>query len=393
MSRRYLKRYRVGTCVVLVGTGLAVSALWQHRNAIAQSNPLPSMVPNFLVDPNTVDNSALYRAATDAMPGGTRDTLPKWKTQNGFSIDGTRTSGEATAIYFNNGDLKFGRDMHCRVTNVTTKATACYVSNFGIVGTDDAPAALTEALAYEASHQDQNMHPPAATVAMEYDPTVTDPLARIQFWAYTGDGNYLALPVLDTQNNKPMPHICTACHQGNYFGGAGNKVTGAVFLPFDLDTFLDINGTKLSMSNLTPAVQQQFNLLNKMVYDTNPPSAVQQLIQFWYGDITNPTAPFAFNQGAAQLPGAPFAGREELYDKVVKVTCRSCHIAMADYENWTSFGQMLQSAGSIQRHICYPIQQSPQMPRAQIPWINFWQQGLSDILASQLNLSGGCPPN
>ena len=60
--------------------------------------------------------------------------------------------GEFCAVYFNNGDLKFGRDMHCRVTNANC-ATACYVSNFGPVGKNDAPAAVAQALNYEATGQ------------------------------------------------------------------------------------------------------------------------------------------------------------------------------------------------------------------------------------------------
>jgi hypothetical protein len=190
---------RLGTCVVLVTAALTMSTLWPHHTAIAE-NPLPSMVPTFLVNLSTVDNSVLYRNATGAMQGGTRDTLPNWKKQNGFSVDGAPVPGEAKAIYFNNGDLKFGRDMHCRVTDASTGATACYVSNFGKAGKDDAPDALAEAYAYEASHQDKTMHPPTATVAMEYDPTVTDPMARVQFWAYNDKDEYLLLPVLDTQS-------------------------------------------------------------------------------------------------------------------------------------------------------------------------------------------------
>jgi len=61
-----------------------------------------------------------YRTATNADPGGSRDTLPHWFTANGFP-----STGEAKAIYFNNGDLKFGRDMHCRTKNTTTGAAAC----------------------------------------------------------------------------------------------------------------------------------------------------------------------------------------------------------------------------------------------------------------------------
>src|ERR1022692_1925784 len=71
--------------------------------------------------------------------------------------------GEPQAVYFNNGDLKFGRNMHCRVT--ATGTTACYVSNYGTVGEDDSITALPEARASGT---------PVATVTMEYDPTATN---------------------------------------------------------------------------------------------------------------------------------------------------------------------------------------------------------------------------
>jgi len=41
------------------------------------------------------DNSVAYRTATNADPGGSRDTLPHWFTANGFP-----STGEAKAIYF-----------------------------------------------------------------------------------------------------------------------------------------------------------------------------------------------------------------------------------------------------------------------------------------------------
>ena len=120
---------------------------FSHCNGPVQiaNNQLPPTTPYFLgpvFGGTIVDNSAKYQAATDALPGGTRDTLDHWKGANGFNTNGTPAPGEASALYFNNGDLKFGRDMHCRVTNNTPGAIACYVSNFGNVGTDDAPSAL-----------------------------------------------------------------------------------------------------------------------------------------------------------------------------------------------------------------------------------------------------------
>jgi hypothetical protein len=170
-------------------------------------------------------------------------------------------------------------------------------------------------------------------------------------------------------------------------------VRGAVFLPFDLDTFLDKNNTKFSMSNtVTPGVQEQFHKLNNMVLGTNPPTAVRQLIELWYPDGSSPTVPFKFNQGAAQLYGAPFARHEQLYDRVVKVACRSCHIAMSPKLNWTSFDQMNDLSDQIKLVACDPGS-ARHMPFAEVPWKNLWSQGLSAILAAQLNWSGGCPPN
>jgi hypothetical protein len=271
---------------------------FSHCNGPVQvgNNILPPTEPYFLgkvFGGSIVDNSANYQAATDANPGGTRDTLDHWKGANGFHTDGTLASGEATAIYFNNGDLKLGRDMHCRVTNNTPGATACYVSNFGD---------LKQAEDYEASGQ--SAPHPVATVAMEFDPTAGG--NAVQFWAYKDDGSYFAQPVLDSQGPKPIPDICIACHQGRYFGTPGTKVIGAVFLPFDLDSFLDDTGEPFPTSmKVTPAVQQQFHLLNNMVTGTHPPSGVTQVVQLWYSSPTS-TVPFTFNQGAAQLPGQPF---------------------------------------------------------------------------------------
>ncbi|HEV2303856.1 MAG TPA: hypothetical protein VGR91_20010 [Stellaceae bacterium] len=369
---------------------------FSHCNGPVQiaNNVLPPTPPTFLgpvFGGSFTDNSANYQAATDANPGGSRDTLNHWKTANGFHTDGTPAAGEATGIYFNNGDLKFGRDMHCRVTS-GAGATACYVSNFGVVGTDDAAAALTQAENYEASGQTAPQ--PAATVAMEYDPA--NPANAVQFWAYKSDGSYLAHPTLDSQGPKPMPDMCLACHQGTYSGTPGSKVNGASFLAFDMDSFLDDTATPFPTSaEVTPAVQTQFHLMNNMVAGTSPPPGITELINLWYTSAT-PTVPFTFNQSAAQLPGQPFLVQpgnqhhEPLYDSVVKLVCRTCHVALPGRE-WETFSQMSGEAGFIQSLACAP---TVTMPHAEVPWRRFWQQSLSSTLSSELLFPApGCPPS
>jgi hypothetical protein len=59
-------------------------------------------------------------------------TFKGWKSAYGFSADPTQpASGEIRAVYYNNGDLQFGRDMHCRMNSTSSAViVACYVSNY-----------------------------------------------------------------------------------------------------------------------------------------------------------------------------------------------------------------------------------------------------------------------
>jgi hypothetical protein len=369
---------------------------FSHCNGPVQisNNTLPATEPYFLGEINggtITDNSLAYQKVTDAQAGGSRDTLVHWKTANGFLPTPT---GEATAIYFNNGDLKFGRDMHCRVTNTGTNALACYVSNFGNVGTDDAITAVTAAEAYEASGKVTPQ--PVATVTMEYDP-----VKGVQFWAYHGEvitggvsdgGKYFPNPTLDSQGNKTMPDICMGCHYGSYSGSTTTGVVGAAFLPFDLDSFKDDTNQLFPANPPSAAVQTQLHTLNNMIANTAPPAAITELInQLWYSSTTA-TVPFTFNQGAAQLPGTPFVDGsghhyEPLYDNVVKQVCRTCHVA--NPLPWNTYSLMQGAAGDIQFHACAP---EKNMPNAEVPWKVYWQENKSSTLASELNFSGaGCP--
>ena len=335
------------------------------------------------------DNSAAYRTATDANPLGSRDTFTHWLSANGF------TSGEPQAVYFNNGDLKFGRNMHCRVT--ATGTTACYVSNYGTVGEDDSITALPEARAAGT---------PVATVTMEYDPTATNG-ENVQFWAYefatNPNGDYLAHPALDGQGGKPIPDICLACHGGQYTGTG--KAQYAIFLPFDLDSFLyDTAGNPNAGFPNSAAAQVQFRLLNNIVLNTHPDNLtgdtndpVTNLMNLWYPTgVGNPGAQFVFNHAIAANQGG-FPAHGPLYDNVVKPACRTCHLAQGSSLDWTSFTQMSTGpfSGSIKTHVCgggTPLAHQTvnfSMPHGEVPFKYFWQNSLSSTVDSELSL-GGC---
>lgn len=351
----------------------------QISNNVAPANASKPYFLAYVTGGTITDQSAQYQQATNAQVGGSRNTFTLWKQANGFPA-----ADEAIAVYFNNGDLKFGRDMHCRITNVANNALACYVSNFGVVGTDDAITAVTQAETYESSGQ--TVGTPVATVAMEYDPTKG--ANAVQFWAYHGDGSYFPNPALDSQGAKPMPNICTGCHFGSYNGSTTTGVAGAVFLPFDFGSFKDDTNQLYSSAHLpSSALQTQMHTLNNMIANTAPPAAVTQLVnQLWYAN-SNPATPYNFDAGAAQLPAAPFAGHEPLYDNVVRQDCRTCHVA--NPLPWNQFSLMNTLKGSIQLAACAP---QFVMPNAEVPWTDFWQQNRNATLASELSFGGtGCP--
>jgi hypothetical protein len=333
------------------------------------------------------DNSVTYQASTNANPGGNRNTFTGWLAQNGFP-----DANDAHAIYFNNGDLKFGRDMHCRVTNAGI--TACYVSNFGNVGTDDSASALNDA---------RNGVTPVATVAMEYDPNAANG-ENVQFWAYLGNNSYLPKPTLDGQGGKPMPDLCLACH-GGYFDGT--KAANAVFLPFDLDSFrYDAQGDPTNAGANHVAVQEQFRRLNALVLATNPDALTgdttntpfAHLMNMWYpGGVQNAGQTFTFGTGSAQI--GTFGGHTALYDNVVKVGCRTCHITQGNNLDWTSYNQMKTGlfSGSIPTHACGSSSPATHttynfsMPHGEVPFKLFWQTNLGATLDSELSFAAGCP--
>jgi hypothetical protein len=109
------------------------------------------------------------------------DSLDEFRSRNGFN-----SGGDVQAVYFNEGDLRLGREMHCKQNG---PRLACYVSNYGPPpflanpppghrntdwpNTQDALAAAVNG----PNGHDQ----PFATVAMEFspDPPETDVTAIV----------------------------------------------------------------------------------------------------------------------------------------------------------------------------------------------------------------------
>jgi hypothetical protein len=372
---------------------------------IFNNSAIPPTSDHFLISGTITDNSADYQTQTTTGNYAGRGTFPTWLSTNGFGGSATETK----AVYFNNGDLKFGRSMHCRSvahagTPFAQDYIACYVSNFGSVGLDfgDQPHATGTSVLSDA-YSNTNV---VATVAMEYHPDQTD---KVQFWAYKADGSYFPNPALDVEGKKPMPDICMGCHQGSY-GGVGTLVNGAVFLPFDIDSFLGDDGNALQGtlgSGAPRPAQSDFRQLNQFVLQASDigsgvSPAFQRLMDIWYKDaghptgVNDPAATYHFGQGAAALnantPGI-FAAHQALYDDVVRPVCRTCHIARdPNSDTWDQLSQLTGSASFIGLLACGPGNTSPHhtMPHAQVPYKRFWETNLETTLGTELSIT--CPP-
>lgn len=348
-----------------------------------------------LPGPTAPTDEANYRAAVDTWSAGAHTTFGDFKATNGFP------AGESTAVYFNNGDLRLGRDMHCRVAS--GNRVACYVSNY----LDKAQPPASSALALQAAanaHTSGNTALLFATVAMEWDSG--PPLdTSVQFYVYDGAGVRVNQATLDSEGPKSVPQICMACHGGSYLASGDHLAHGSRFLPFDIASFRHVDDdfsaqavTQFGFDAFTRQNQLgQFRGLNALVAQTEAsratPNPVLDLITGWYGGcggVTNGACgtcvggagcPDSFRGG--WRPGAweGSAEAKALYDNVVRPDCRGCHVMQQSFP-WTDVAQFTGPFKSlIQSRVCTSSQR--RMPHAEVPFKAFWHSSVASELLKQ----------
>lgn len=162
-------------------------------------------------DPSIIEAFSYYRrinAFNDA------PTLDSFKLKNHFT--GANPSQDIKALYFNNGDLQLGREMHCNQRNIglLNARIACYVSNYGPkpfpIGSVDngvvypnAAQALAELGTIAANPTSSTNPHPFATVAME---SLSPAPSPVTVTVREADGV--------TYNTSP-PKFCAANYNGN----------------------------------------------------------------------------------------------------------------------------------------------------------------------------------
>jgi hypothetical protein len=327
--------------------------------------PAPGEMLTYNIGPGDSTYGKAYYNAID--PYTNKLTFAAWKTANGFD-----EGGVVEAIYFNNGDLGFGRWMGMKER--TNGDISYFVSNYG------SPDAAIHA---RSGGQTNGL---AATVCMEYSSHTNFPNARYtKFYIFNQFNQRVEGVELDGRGVKFVPHLCIVCHGGiQPPSDIGKGDVRAKFLPFDLESF------KYSQNpSFTQAAQAAaFKQLNAATLRTATTASITELVQGWYGGAS---LPGSYNKDfvASGWNGTPAA--QELYSKVFKISCRSCHItrtaANKAFPNYTD----LIGARKLDEVVC---DKEGLMPNALRTFNIFWSSqctATNQPLLLKINAGLSCP--
>jgi hypothetical protein len=370
-----------------------------------------------------------YYAAVGAGPSQPRSTMTGFLGVNGFPP--VWPGAEIRARYFNAGDLRVGRDMHCREVTAcdgtaplcTTGSPACgvvvrracYVTNY--FASSFAPLAITAFAAGPGGPAGpafadlQSGTNPRATVAMEalaFDPatfncnvanpvppTGAPPANWVRFYVYDPITNAVASQVaLDSEGGRNVPGACLTCHGGQVTQHLGSQVVGSYFLPFDVGSFFFPTTPGLTYTSQ----EDDFRQLNQLVMATNPTPGIQELITGFYrrDDVSGAplaTAGLTVPGSTANIDFVPrgWAGHESTYTAVPRRSCRTCHLAQP-FVQWPTFADFAQSGAIFAACPAPSPGPRPYMPQAEVPWKDLWRHGHRGDLVNATMAFDRCAP-
>lgn len=335
-------------------------------------------------------SAAAYYAAVD--PGSLRTNLADWWSVNGFDAAGGAPAGPnyARTSYLNNNDLGSGRDMHfLRHADGTLSA---YVTNYSRGGPfDQNPVFADDAV---ADNQ------PGATVCMEFSPVEGDVTPIVKFFVYAGVGEVRQPAAdLDGFGAKFVPNLCLNCHGGSYFNPIPASLAdvnmGSSFRELDLATYKFPGLRTTANAAEQAAFKKQNQLITASAGAARLP--ITQLIDGWYAPAgTGLTQDNSFTPAA--WAGAP---QQTLYHDVVKVSCRTCHIAFVSADNaggidWNRYDQLRPRRNDVRDLVIGPAISDTAarvMPHALVTYRNFWIEQVPSHRPTRLwNYSDATPP-
>jgi len=322
-----------------------------------------------MIDFGEADQYNIAIGIGNTAPGGGVNPMNfgQWKKQFGYPGNGV-----AEAIYGNQLDLQFGRDMNC--WQFGQGGVACYVTNYGPPpgnpGWPDLVGGFNDAI---------HGNNPFAIVAMAYDPNGigvnNDKVTFSVFQTLAFPGNLDASPParlagLDEEGaGKSIPRMCMACHGGTYNTDT-HSVTGASFLPFDVWSFYYNSAVTAGPYDLY--LQEQFRKLNAMVLATNPNPPIVDLINGLYP--TGVKEVLSQIRDDSYVPAGwmtPDNSGQKLYKGVFRRYCRMCHLAsnVFPFNTYADFQSSAQTIANIVTcNESNNVKNSHDMPHAEVPF-------------------------
>jgi hypothetical protein len=387
---------------------------------IASTGSLPAgTVPGFCVgDPSTVTAQADTTLTADALiaasnstsnlydtsasahtyyqtidPQGTKSTLSAWLSANGFNPTASGWNADAHAIYTNNYDLGFGRDMYMKFGACDSGFSATSITQFGaqtygattaqalqqLIGHCDVASVVVNYVGVQAAAENTNA---IVAVAMEYSASPGSTGRFVKFYVFapdtrSGEFQRVTSVDLDHRGQKPVPQNCVVCHGGTPASPASLTAAapsypkgtsgipgdlGAGFIPWDLDSFWYSDtdpgfSTKpedagLKATYTETSQQNALKLLNVGAYltmaDPNRFAIDRELLEGWYGGAGMPggfTGTFVPDGWQPGNNGNP-ANSDTIYKDVFERDCRMCHALQAPAAGYNLASGGAQGSGS-----------------------------------------------
>ena len=382
-------------------------------------------------DYNRFSRSSANAYYTAIDPNNRRTTLSDWLYVNCFDAtkadyDASGTKG-AHAIYTNNFDLGFGRDMYMR----TATCGAGTVNKPREFINGDVASVVINYPSVEAAAKKTGA---VIAVAMEYRALDTanncvgnNPCVRTAtFYVFapdekTGDFRRITSANFDGRGEKTVPTACIECHgKGpNLLDSNGQTLAaGGAFMPFDLKTliFTDTDPA-FSTDPIDSGLKQKYSKSSQLAEITK----LNQAVLTTFADVPYPNSPGNFlrqfaaarelvngwlQSGENYIPpewkdGANYAtawnftdpngnseesitnpvGTESLYLNVISKHCRACHmqqnpstaLSFQSYGNFIGYESGLDSSTStVQRLISTHVYDIGDMPGARLTMDRFW---------------------
>ncbi|HEU5136370.1 MAG TPA: hypothetical protein VFU13_14570 [Steroidobacteraceae bacterium] len=380
------------------------------------------------------DTAQSYYDAID--PQRTKLTLRQWLIANCFDPAASDYAADSHALYVNDFDLGFGRDMYFR----TSRPAGCTSSTF-------APGDMASiVINYPTLEAAAKKIGAIIAVGMEYEAVDANHSAPglVTFYAFapdegTGEFRRVKSANFDGRGEKYLPGACTMCHGGRprtpqpnrllTYASAADAHIGATFMPWDLESFLfsdtdstfprDPSNAALRDSLTRSRQEAQLKRLNLAAYSTYGSGSGStftchasfagpcQLVEMWYGGAGTPSTTFRDRQVAPgwQPGGANPDTADDIYLDVFARNCRACHTQRVIPLNATSdpqfltYGEFTQTVVPAWRdQVIEQVFRVSGMPAARLTMDRFWTaapgatRSAGEILAQHLSVPTGLRP-